>query len=209
MLDAIRQAKRTINFETYIYWSGDIGREFVDRTRRARPGGRPGPRPDRLGRQPEDGPGAPGRAERRWRKGRALPPAQVVPPRAHEQPHPPQAPGRRRPGRLHGRRRHRRQLGRQCRLPRTLAGLALPHRGPRGRADAGCVPRQLDQDHGCRAPGRGAIFPRSRAPGMPGRRSSRRPRAAAATACSSCTCSRSRRPKRASTSRRPTSSPTS
>jgi cardiolipin synthase len=30
MLDAIRQAQRTINFETYIYWSGDIGREFVD-----------------------------------------------------------------------------------------------------------------------------------------------------------------------------------
>lgn len=29
MLDAIRQAKRTINFETYIYWSGEIGREFV------------------------------------------------------------------------------------------------------------------------------------------------------------------------------------
>jgi cardiolipin synthase len=29
MLDAIRQAKRTINFETYIYWSGDIGRAFV------------------------------------------------------------------------------------------------------------------------------------------------------------------------------------
>jgi cardiolipin synthase A/B len=30
MLDAIRQAQRTIDFETYIYWSGDIGREFVD-----------------------------------------------------------------------------------------------------------------------------------------------------------------------------------
>jgi cardiolipin synthase A/B len=30
MLDAIRQAKQTINFETYIYWSGEIGREFVD-----------------------------------------------------------------------------------------------------------------------------------------------------------------------------------
>ena len=29
MLDAIRQARRTINFETYIYWSGEIGREFV------------------------------------------------------------------------------------------------------------------------------------------------------------------------------------
>src|SRR5688500_5053707 len=29
MLDAIRQAKRTVNFETYIYWSGEIGHEFV------------------------------------------------------------------------------------------------------------------------------------------------------------------------------------
>ncbi len=28
MLEAIRGATRTINFETYIYWSGDIGREF-------------------------------------------------------------------------------------------------------------------------------------------------------------------------------------
>jgi cardiolipin synthase len=30
MLDAIRSAKTTITFETYIYWSGTIGREFVD-----------------------------------------------------------------------------------------------------------------------------------------------------------------------------------
>ena len=30
MLDAIRQAKRTVNFETYIYWSGEIGRAFVE-----------------------------------------------------------------------------------------------------------------------------------------------------------------------------------
>ncbi len=30
MLAAIRQAQRTITFETYIYWSGEIGREFVD-----------------------------------------------------------------------------------------------------------------------------------------------------------------------------------
>jgi cardiolipin synthase len=29
MLEAIRGARRTINFETYIYWSGDIGREFA------------------------------------------------------------------------------------------------------------------------------------------------------------------------------------
>ena len=30
MLAAIRSAKRTITFETYIYWSGDIGREFAE-----------------------------------------------------------------------------------------------------------------------------------------------------------------------------------
>lgn len=29
MLEAIRGARRTISFETYIYWSGDIGREFA------------------------------------------------------------------------------------------------------------------------------------------------------------------------------------
>jgi len=30
MLEAIRAARSTINFETYIYWSGDIGREFAE-----------------------------------------------------------------------------------------------------------------------------------------------------------------------------------
>lgn len=30
MLQAIRSAKQTINFETYIYWSGTIGKEFAD-----------------------------------------------------------------------------------------------------------------------------------------------------------------------------------
>ena len=30
MLAAVRSAKRSITFETYIYWSGDIGREFAD-----------------------------------------------------------------------------------------------------------------------------------------------------------------------------------
>jgi cardiolipin synthase len=29
MLKAIREAQRTINFETYIYWSGDVGRQFA------------------------------------------------------------------------------------------------------------------------------------------------------------------------------------
>jgi cardiolipin synthase len=39
MLDAIRHAERTIDFESYIYWSGDIGRQFADTlSERARAG---------------------------------------------------------------------------------------------------------------------------------------------------------------------------
>lgn len=39
MLDAIRGAERTINFETYIYWSGETGRAFADAlSERARAG---------------------------------------------------------------------------------------------------------------------------------------------------------------------------
>jgi cardiolipin synthase len=39
MLDAIRSAEKTITFETYIYWSGEIGKEFADAlTERARAG---------------------------------------------------------------------------------------------------------------------------------------------------------------------------
>ncbi len=39
MLQAIRGAKRSITFETYIYWSGEIGKQFADAlTERARAG---------------------------------------------------------------------------------------------------------------------------------------------------------------------------
>jgi cardiolipin synthase len=39
MLAAIRGAKQSITFETYIYWSGDIGRAFADAlSERARAG---------------------------------------------------------------------------------------------------------------------------------------------------------------------------
>ena len=30
MLDAVRSAQHSITFETYIYWSGDVGREMAD-----------------------------------------------------------------------------------------------------------------------------------------------------------------------------------
>ncbi|GAB3752805.1 phospholipase D-like domain-containing protein [Lysobacter olei] len=39
MLDAIRSARRTITFETYIYWSGEVGKQFADAlSERARAG---------------------------------------------------------------------------------------------------------------------------------------------------------------------------
>ncbi|HET6265147.1 MAG TPA: phospholipase D-like domain-containing protein [Usitatibacter sp.] len=39
MLQAIREARRTINFETYIYWSGNVGKEFAEAlSERARAG---------------------------------------------------------------------------------------------------------------------------------------------------------------------------
>jgi cardiolipin synthase len=39
MLEAIRSAQQTINFESYIYWSGDIGKRFADAlSERARAG---------------------------------------------------------------------------------------------------------------------------------------------------------------------------
>jgi cardiolipin synthase A/B len=39
MLDAIRAAQKSVNFETYIYWEGTIGREFTDAlSERARAG---------------------------------------------------------------------------------------------------------------------------------------------------------------------------
>lgn len=39
MLEAVRGARQTVNFETYIYWSGDVGREFAEAlSERARAG---------------------------------------------------------------------------------------------------------------------------------------------------------------------------
>ena len=39
MLEAVRSAQRTINFETYIYWSGRVGKQFADAlSERARAG---------------------------------------------------------------------------------------------------------------------------------------------------------------------------
>jgi phosphatidylserine/phosphatidylglycerophosphate/cardiolipin synthase-like enzyme len=54
MLAAIRAAKKTITFETYIYWSGDIGQNSPTRL------------PSAPGRRQGAHPGSTGSAARRW-----------------------------------------------------------------------------------------------------------------------------------------------
>ncbi len=43
MLKAIKEARKTISFETYIYWEGDIGKQFADALAAARTRGRQNP----------------------------------------------------------------------------------------------------------------------------------------------------------------------
>ena len=168
MLDAVKAARHNINFETYIYWSGDIGRAVRRGAGRTCAHRRRGAGADRLGRQPEDGAGA-ARPDGRGRGERgALSPAALVSPGAHEQPHPPQAADRRRRGRLHGRCRHCGQLGRQRDGARSLARFALPARRAGRRADAGGVHGQLDQDDRHGAAGEGVLPPADRGGGCTG-----------------------------------------
>ena len=85
---------KTITFETYIYWSGEIGDRVRRCAGRARAGRRQGARAVRLGRQRQDG-------RRLWSnamKAAGVEVEQYNPLRwytlaAHQQPHPPQAPG--------------------------------------------------------------------------------------------------------------------
>ena len=58
MLAAIRARDATISFESYIYWSGEIGKRVRRGARRTRPRGRQGPRAARLAGQRQDGPAA-------------------------------------------------------------------------------------------------------------------------------------------------------
>ena len=209
MLDAISEAEHTIDFLTFVYWSGEIGTEFArrlaargaSRCARARA-------PRRVGRAP-DGP----RRDRRDGRGRR-PPAVVsthaqAPARFREPPHAPEGARGRRVDRVHRRRRHRRRVeGRRAQRTR-VARHALPHPRARGRRVAGRVPRQLGRDRS------GALRRRHRplpGPTQTGRARSCsacgvRPRRGGATSppCSARCCNR-----RASAcaSRPPTSSPT-
>ena len=168
MLEAIRGAERTINFETYIYWSGDIGREFSEAlSERARAGVKVNVVIDWVGGMKMDADVADAHEGRR-RARAVLPAAGLVQPLAHQQAHAPQAADRGRAHRLHRRRRHRRPVDRHGAGPGALARHALPRGRPGGGADPGRLHRQLDQDHGPRAQRRG-ILPAARPRGRHGR----------------------------------------
>ena len=94
MLDAIRGATRTICFETYIYWSGSIGREFAEALIERARAGVQGPRAAGLGGHGQDGRVDDRGDEAGGRRGGEIPSAPLVQPRAAQQPDPPQAAGR-------------------------------------------------------------------------------------------------------------------
>ena len=145
-----RAPSASITFETYIYWSGEIGTALRRCAGRARARRRQGARAARLGRQPEDGRRAARGDARRRRRDPQVPPAALVRPRPAQQPHAPQAAGRRRPRRLHRRRRHRRRMDRPRAGPGALARLALPR--SKGRSSRRC--RRCSWTTGSRPPAR-------------------------------------------------------
>ncbi len=125
MLQAISGAKQTIDFETYIYWSGEIGKRFAEAlAERARAGVKVNVLVDWLGSQKMDNDSIETMTQAGvdFRKYRPLRWYNLG---ARQQPHSPQAAGGRRPHRLHRRRRHCRQLDRQRARPRALARQSL------------------------------------------------------------------------------------
>ena len=164
MLEAIRGAKRTICFETFIYWSGEIGREFADALGERARAGVQGPRDAGLGGLRQDGRSALIQAmERagvevvryhplRWYSlGR-------INNRTHRKLLVVDGSGG-----LHRRRGHRGQLAGQRPGSGALAGLPLPAGGSGGGPDAGGVHGQLDGDLRPGAARRG-ILPASSSP---------------------------------------------
>jgi cardiolipin synthase len=164
MLKAIRGAQKTITFETYIYWSETIGKEFADAlAERARAGVKVHVMLDFIGSMKMDD--ARCSAARRRRPAAALPQAGLVEAGAPEQPHPPQAPDRRRPVGFTGGVGIADQWRGNAQDEEALARHPFPRRRPGRRPDAGRVHRQLDQGHRRRARRRGSTSRRWQAAG--------------------------------------------
>ena len=150
MLDAVKAARHNITFETYIYWSGDIGRTFAEAlAERARAGVEVHVLIDWVGSQKMeqallDLMDEAGVQVERYH------PLHWYHLGAHEQPHPPQAADRGRRGRLHRRRRHRRPVGRR-RAASPITG-AIRTTASRGRRSRRC--RRRSWTTGSRPPAR-------------------------------------------------------
>ena len=167
MLKAIAEAEVSITIEAYIYWDGEIGRQFADAlAAKAKAGLRVKILLDAVGsfvdrrRRAED-------SRRRRLPAGLVQPVQLAASRALQPPHPPQVADRRRPGRVHRRRRHRRSLARRREEPRRVARPADPRRGTGGHAAADRVRAELAADHR-RADLGAALLPAERARGHAG-----------------------------------------
>jgi hypothetical protein len=155
----VRGAKQTINFETYIYWSGAVGKEFAEALEeRARAGVKVHVLIDWVGSQKMEDTLVDemkaagievqlyhplhwynlGRMNNRTHRKLLVVDGRWASPAASASP----------------------TSGTAGAGSRPLARLALPPGRARGAADAGGVPRQLDQDHRQGAAGR-EYFPRS------------------------------------------------
>ena len=159
MLDAITAARSTINFETYIYWSGEIGLTFAEAlAERSRSGVEVRLLVDWAGSIPFDqklidlmtGAGVSFHRYRpiRW----------YTLDRVNNRTHRKLliVDGKRR---LHRRRRHRRQVARQCAQPGRMARHALPHRRSGGRFPAVGLQRKLAGDDRRGDPGQTSSSP--------------------------------------------------
>ncbi len=149
-----------------------------------RPGRPAGARAAGLGRQHQGRPRAGAAHARQRRRSAHVPPAALVQPGPHEQPHAPQAADRGWPHRLHRRRRHRAAVVRRRAGPAALARHAFPGGRPGGRADAERDAVQLEQDHRPRAARQRLLPGPARPPAACRRRCSpARPAAAASPCC--------------------------
>ena len=113
MLEAIRGARDTVNFEVYIFDSDDTGRQFIEAfAERARAGVEVRVLLDWFGSHPAQA-GGPPQAEGRRGEAGVLPPVCAQEPGADVPPHPPARDRDRRHRRVHRRRRGLRQVARR------------------------------------------------------------------------------------------------
>ena len=124
MLEAIRGAKDTVNFEVYIFEPDEIGRQFMDAFMERARDGRRGADAGRRVRLVQAQAAPSGGARAGGREGRAVPAARAAQPGADLPAHPPAGDRDRRPHRLHRRRGDLEEVGGRRRAPRTSGATA-------------------------------------------------------------------------------------